>query len=347
MKVTIKGVIVPNDDLEIYDWFGIEATSPGKVSEQISQANGEPLEVEINSPGGDVFSGSEIYTALKSYAGTVTTRIVGVAASAASVAAMGGHSVMISPTAQIMIHNATNWSHGDHRDHQQSADMIKSTNKSIANAYILKTGLPEADVLAMMDSETWLNAQKAVEMGFADEIMFEDKSNPRLVASAVSSQLLPLEVIERMRNEIRKAPKTTNQAPAPQSAEGDDDNVKDLQELQAKHPEIYNAAVAQGRQEERSRITDLNALAGAPGAADIVAKAITEGRTAAQAAVEIVQASMQRLANEGSARAADSQASNAAIVPAEGPTPQATAEASAQAEADAIAAEMKKLRGGN
>ena len=119
-----------------------------------------------------------------------------------------------------------------------------------------------------------------------------------------------------------------------------------LAELKEKHPDLFAAAVAEGAQNERSRINDLNALAGAPGAADIVAKAITEGRTAAQAAVEIVQASMQRLSTEATNRTADSQASNAAIVPAEGPTPQATAEQVAQAEADAIVAEMKKLRGG-
>jgi ATP-dependent Clp endopeptidase proteolytic subunit ClpP len=344
--VSIKGVIVSNDDLEIYDWFGIEAVSPNKVAEQIVLANDGDIEVDINSPGGDVFAGTEIYTALKDHKGHVTTRIVGVAASAASVAAMAGDTVMISPPAQIMIHNATNWSHGDHRDHQRSAEMIQNTNTSMANAYALKSGMKKDELLEMMDKETWISAQQAVEMGFADEIMFDDKDNPKLIASAGATQMIPAAVIERTRNELMKNRKPINHLQAPPQGAKGEDTVQDLKELQEKHPEIYNEAVTVGRSEERNRITALNALADAPGAAEIVAKAIGDGRTVAEAAIEIVTASKQRITNEAAARVNDSASSNAALVPAEGPAPQANAEQVAQAEADAITAEIKRLRGG-
>ncbi|MBJ8192512.1 Clp protease ClpP, partial [Bacillus cereus] len=104
----------------------------------------------INSPGGDVYAGSEIYTALKEYSGDVTVKIVGVAASAASVAAMGGKNVLIAPTAQIMIHNVSSGTWGDHRDMQHEAEVLQGWNKSIANAYALKSGMSESELLSMM-----------------------------------------------------------------------------------------------------------------------------------------------------------------------------------------------------
>jgi len=197
-KIDIKGVIVSNDDAWIYDWLEMEYSTPRGVAEAIAAANGEPLDVVINSPGGDVYSGSEIYTALKEYSGDITVKIVGVAASAASVAAMAGKRVLISPTAQIMIHNVSTRASGDYRDFAHESDVLKGWNKSIANAYALKSGLPESELLSMMNKETWLTAQEAKEKGFADEIMFDE--GRRLAASA--SGLLPPEVIAKLRNEL-------------------------------------------------------------------------------------------------------------------------------------------------
>ncbi|EHQ63670.1 phage protein [Paenibacillus dendritiformis C454] len=212
-KVNIKGVIVSNDVYEIYEWFGIEAVCPNKVMEQIESANGEPLEVDINSGGGDVYAGSEIYTALKEYKGDVTTRIVGLAASAASVAAMAGKKVVISPTAQMMIHNVSSWSHGDYREHRHESGVLENYNKSIANAYILKSGMQQDEVLALMDDETWFTAQQALEKGLVDEIMFENNSSPKLVASAYNAQILPPAVIDKVRNELMKDRQSKSEQP--------------------------------------------------------------------------------------------------------------------------------------
>lgn len=202
MKIDVKGAIIDNDDQWIYDWFEIEATSPKKVSDLIKQTeNNEDLEVEINSGGGSVFAGSEIYTTLKSYKGNVTTKIVGLAASAASVVAMAGDRILITPTGQIMIHNASGAFGGDYRDMEKGAEILKNVNAAISNAYRIKTGLSNEELLNMMNKETWLTAQQALDNKFVDEIMFTD--DIKLVAS-INNGMLPKEVIEKMRNNLNK-----------------------------------------------------------------------------------------------------------------------------------------------
>lgn len=200
-KVKIKGSIVSDDVIWIYDLFGIDATSPRTVNKVIDELNGEDIEVEINSGGGDVFAGSEIYTALKRYPGNVKMDIVGIAASAASVIAMAGDTVRISPTAQIMIHNVSSRASGDYRVMQHEADVLENYNKSIANAYILKTGLSQEKLLELMNEETWLNAQQAKELGFVDEVMFDEGN--QLVASAANGFVFPPEVINKIRNIVK------------------------------------------------------------------------------------------------------------------------------------------------
>ena len=203
-RIDIKGVIVSNDDQWIYDWLEIESISPAQVMRAIEEANGDDLEVYINSPGGDVYSGSEIYTVLKEYPGNVTVKIVGIAASAASVIAMAGKRVLISPTAQIMIHNVSSISIGDYRDHAHESEVLKGWNKSIANAYRLKSGMSESELLKLMNQEKWLTAQEALDMGFVDEIMFDEDGTLRLAASAQVAQMLPRQVIDKIRNELLK-----------------------------------------------------------------------------------------------------------------------------------------------
>ncbi len=200
-KVNIKGVIVSNDEVWVYEWFEIECTSPNMVNKEIEAAKGEDLEVEINSGGGDVFAGSEIYTALKSYTGKVIVKIVGLAASAASVIAMSGDNVMMSPTAQMMIHNVSTITKGDYRDMEHSAGMLKGANVTIANAYMLKSGMSQKELLSMMNKETWMTPQQALKHNLIDEIMFENEM--KLAASFNNSQLLPQEVIDKMRSTIK------------------------------------------------------------------------------------------------------------------------------------------------
>lgn len=192
MKINVKGNIVRNDSKWIYDWLGIEATSPGDITSMLNQANGEDIEVDINSGGGDIFAGSEIYTALRSYSGNVNINIVGLAASAASVIAMAGKS-KISPTGLFMIHNVSSYASGDHNALEHQASTLKVADQSIANAYKFKTGMSDNDLLSLMDKETWLNAEQAVSMKFVDGVMFEDSrislSNGPMISSEAEEKL--------------------------------------------------------------------------------------------------------------------------------------------------------------
>ena len=199
-RIMIKGPIIANEEAWIYEHFGIDATNSKTVNQIIDTAMGDDLEVEINSGGGSVFVGSEIYTALKSYSGNVTVKIVGLAASAASVIAMAGKKVIMSPTAQLMIHNVSTYADGDYRDMEHASEVLKNANDTIANAYRLKTGKSQEELLALMDKESWFTAQKAKEIGFIDEVMFEQT---QLVASKYSG-MLPPQVIETMRNSKMK-----------------------------------------------------------------------------------------------------------------------------------------------
>ncbi len=203
--IEIKGPIIPSDYQEVYDYWGLEATSPSKVMKQLSEVDTtEDINVIVNSTGGDVWSGSEIYTALKEHQGHVTVKIVGIAASAASFIACAGDTVKMSPTGQFMIHNAAFINQGDHQAMRKGAEVLQVTDDSIRNAYKLKTHLDDEQLIEMMDKETWLNARQAKECGFVDEVMFDD--NLSLVATA--GNMLSADVIENMRQKM-KADKET------------------------------------------------------------------------------------------------------------------------------------------
>ena len=203
-KVRIAGVIISNDQKWIYDWFEMDSFCPNDLRKAITDEY-ETIEVEINSGGGSVFAGSEIYTALKNHKGQVNVSIVGLAASVASVIAMAGKTVKMSPTAQFMVHNVSAQGEGDYRDMQHMADILKTANETIASSYILKTGKSKDEILAMMDKETWLTAEKAKEYGFIDEVMFtNDDSKFQLVANFMPN-IIPTNVIEKMVKEKAQA----------------------------------------------------------------------------------------------------------------------------------------------
>ncbi len=129
------------------------------------------ITVWINSPGGDCVAAAQIYNMLMDYKGNVTVKIDGIAASAASVIAMAGNTVLMSPVSTMMIHNPATVAMGDHNEMQKAIEMLNEVKESIINAYEIKTGLSRAKLSHLMDSETWMNANKAIELGFADGII--------------------------------------------------------------------------------------------------------------------------------------------------------------------------------
>ena len=205
MDVNIKGTIISSDEVQVYDYFGIENANPKAVNNAIAKANGEKLDVYINSGGGDIFAGSEIYEALRSYKGDVKIHVVGLAASAASVIACARESE-IAPTAMMMVHNVSSYAEGDYRDMNHQAEVLEKANKIIAAAYVEKTGMAEAEALKMMDKETWLTAQDAVEKGICNKIseahQAQTNSNPLRLAASYNSGVLPRTVIDKIRNQM-------------------------------------------------------------------------------------------------------------------------------------------------
>ena len=188
MKISIRGPIVSSNQHRFYQWYGMEATSPKSVAEALAKGNGERAEVEINSGGGEIFAASEIYTALRNYAGGVHIRIVGLAASAASIIAMAGESEM-TPTGMMMIHNVQSSADGDYRQMEHTAGVLRDANHAIISAYVAKTGRPEAEIAAMMDAETWITAERAVELGLVDRVMQPDTGQKPLEADFYSGML--------------------------------------------------------------------------------------------------------------------------------------------------------------
>ncbi len=199
-KIPIKGEIIPNDYQWLYDECELESTSPNKVKALLeeTQKAGEDFVVEINSGGGSVFAGVEIYSLLKPL--NCRVEVVGVAASAASIIACAGKTVAISPAGQIMVHNCGLASvGGDKHEHQKAAAACESVDEGIALAYKTKCGKSVDELLTLMDKETWLSAEKAVEIGLADEIMFQGEGKEpekvpepdRLVATASGLSVAP------------------------------------------------------------------------------------------------------------------------------------------------------------
>lgn len=188
MKISIRGPIVSSNKHRLYQFYGMEATSPRSVADALAKGNGERAEVEINSGGGEIFAASEIYTALRSYAGGVIVRIVGLAASAASIIAMAGESEM-TPTGMMMIHNVQTSTDGDYHQMEHTAGVLRDANHAIISAYVAKTGRPEAEIAAMMDAETWITAERAVELGLVDRVMQPDTGQKPLAADFYSGML--------------------------------------------------------------------------------------------------------------------------------------------------------------
>ena len=164
-----------NGEISDETWYGDEVT-PQLFKDELNADSGD-ITVWINSPGGDVFAAAQIYNMLRDYKGHVTVKIDGLAASAASVIAVAGDTVLVSPV--VMIHNPATLAMGNTKDMEAAIAMLNEVKESILNAYVDKTGLSRNKLSKMMDDETWFNAKKAVELGFADKVLFAAEEKPK------------------------------------------------------------------------------------------------------------------------------------------------------------------------
>ncbi|MBQ0079685.1 MAG: Clp protease ClpP [Eubacterium sp.] len=190
MIFKINGDIIGNDWKEVYDWFGIENTCPSDVLKALAEMpDGDRLQVKINSGGGDVMAGQEIYSVLRAR-NDVDIEVESIAASAASIIAMAGPST-ISPVGMIMIHDVSTRCGGNKNDFKKQADTLARFDEALASAYVEKTGRTKEEILKMMDKETWLTAEKAVELGFINSITNRENTG-------LSNQIPGMKVTDEM-----------------------------------------------------------------------------------------------------------------------------------------------------
>ena len=203
---TGERTLVLNGQIAEDSWFGDEVT-PAIFRDELMKGEGN-ITVWINSPGGDVFAAAQIYNMLMDYKGNVTVRIDGLAASAASMIAMAGTTVEMSPVGMLMIHNPSTAVIGNTKEMQAAIQMLDEVKESILNAYELKTGQSRQQLSDLMDAESWMNAKKAVELGFADKILFanedEEKQSEGVEAMLFSQRAVTNSLIDKIKAQSLK-----------------------------------------------------------------------------------------------------------------------------------------------
>ena len=204
--------------LELYgtiaeeSWFDDDVT-PQMFHDELFADSG-PVTIWLNSPGGDCVAASQIYAMLMDYKGSVTVKIDGIAASAASVVAMAGTNVLMAPTAMMMIHNPMTMAFGNHDDMEKAIAMLDEVKESIINSYEIKTGMSRAKLSHLMDQETWMNANKAIELGFADDILTDEKKKKCSDASfSFSGRKTEMALLNKLTAKCKSAEKAEEQEP--------------------------------------------------------------------------------------------------------------------------------------
>ena len=226
-KIEIKGPIIDDMNGEFMSFLGDSSYSyPAKIKKELADAS-DDLIVEINSPGGYTAPAAEIYTALKAYKGNIEVHIVGEADSAASIIAMAGNKVLMSPMAMMMIHRAMSSADGNADDLASGKQALDELDQNIVNAYAVKTGKDEQDIYNLMSKTTWMNAKTAVQEGFADGIMEFDNAQQNQIAEPMlnATAMIPhfkAEKILEIEKLIGENQKQKNQKPKVEEIKKDD-----------------------------------------------------------------------------------------------------------------------------
>ena len=221
----MRGLCKPTLETKQGDTFLLYEVTPKQFKSELMNGTGD-ITIWVNSPGGDVFCASQIYNMLMEYKGKVTVKIDGLAASAASVIAMAGGEVLMSPVSMLMIHNPAACIFGEAADLQSGIDMLSEVKESILNAYELKTGLSRTKLSNMMDAESWLNARKAVELGFADGILFQKEPQEQTNSDGIIFSRLAV-----TNSFLNKLPKVNKAQPAVETATPHEQLAKRLELL--------------------------------------------------------------------------------------------------------------------
>lgn len=191
-------------EILIYDAIGLFGTDPKRFVEQLRELRGRNLHIRLNSPGGSVFDGAAIYNAIRQHEGFVQVDIDGLAASMAGIIAMAGHQVRMNQNAFFMAHNASGCVLGDYRAMRHEADLLEKINRSLAKTLAIRSGKDHAEIVAMMDRESWFDADEAKAIGFADEILHENGASIRH-HDLGHFRNVPAKLVERRRQQWRRS----------------------------------------------------------------------------------------------------------------------------------------------
>ncbi|MCN7823459.1 Clp protease ClpP [Escherichia coli] len=290
-------------ELLIYGYIGeFDEVSSSDIVNKLKDISSNTISVKINSYGGSVFTAQAILSSLKRHKANITVYIDGIAASAATIIAMAGDKIIIPSNAMMMIHNPWTFAAGDADELRDIAEMMDKIRNSILSAYKEKTGLSEDKLIELMDQETWLNAEEAVELGFADEV-----EKPMRLSASIKEGMLSLNGItfeasrfSKLPDSLAKLPQNKNEL-STESNEQNEDDIVTLDELKNKYPELYNQVFNAGKDEgvksERERIETIeNSVI--PGHDDLVKNAkFKTGVSAADLALEIMNAELARNKN--------------------------------------------------
>lgn len=353
IELRISGEIVSDDDAWIYEWLGISASSPNAFREELSGYKGKNIRVWIDSYGGDVFAGAGIYNALKEHDGKVTTVVDGKAMSAASVIAMAGEEIQMSPVGLMMIHNPMTFSYGEAKDMRHAADVLDEVKETIINAYQIKTSKSRNKISEMMDNETFMSARTAIKEGFADKILYTDTKEQPIENNFSFSHI---SIQNSMANSMSKFFEVAKQTSDSQTSalesqavnntknekDGEPPMYKTVDEIKAACPDlvkqIENAAREEGRKEERERIQAIEKISNTMDP-DLVNKAkYVDPKDAKELAFEAAVANAAKGAQHLKDAYADNDASGVKNVTAD---PSATAgQASFKAKQEEAASEI-------
>lgn len=304
-QIDIKGDIISNDLTWIYDWMEWEYTSPGKIQKALENANKDDVEFLINSPGGDVFAGYEIFNLIKCYEGHTTSNIVGLAASCGSFIPMASKRVISQPMAMMMIHGASTSTRGNQHNHEHTRDFLSKVDRTIVRAYTSRNGKTDEEMLELMAKETWFTAEEMLEMGLIDEIVGESSitNQVKVYNSAqdeskreILDKLMSLGSIENVKQALLNKQLNLGKGvvnSAHNDIENEEEQPMTINELKEKEPELYNQIVEEAQQEaitnERARVAAIHALA-KPGTEEQIKDGIENGLNAGEVAINILNA---------------------------------------------------------
>lgn len=308
-KIDIKGDIISNDSAWLYDWIGWDYTSPCKIQKELENANGEEVEFLVNSPGGNVFAGYEIFNTIRNYEGHTTSRLVGLAASCGSFIPLASEKVIAEPMSMMMIHGASTSTHGNQRDHAHSRDFLANVDSTIVQAYTSKTGKTSEEMLDLMAKETWFTPQQMLEIGLIDEIAGEQDTTSKVTVynsaedekkQILIDKLLELGNVDNVKNallenQLNLGQVVVNSATIDNKKNEEEEKVMTLENFMSEHADLYNQIVNSAKQEERERINAINALRGKV-PQDMLDKGIEECKTAENVAYNAMLA--QPVANK-------------------------------------------------